>query len=62
MTEFDPVLKYFNENKKKFTALVYFTDGECSTSVKPLGHVLWVLSERSSMNDRLPGKVIKLEI
>jgi hypothetical protein len=24
--------------------------------------VLWVLSERSSMNDSLPGKVIKLEL
>jgi predicted metal-dependent peptidase len=61
-TEFDPVLDYYNENQKKYTSLVYFTDGECNTSVKPKGNVLWVLSERSSMNDRLPGKVIKLEI
>jgi predicted metal-dependent peptidase len=61
-TEFDPVLDYYNENQKKYTSLVYFTDGECNTSVKPKGNVLWVLSERSSMNDSLPGKVIKLEI
>ena len=61
-TEFDPVLEYFNENLKKYTSLVYFTDGECYTSVRPKGNVLWVLSERSSMNDRLPGKVIKLEL
>ena len=61
-TEFDPVLDYYNENQKKYTSLVYFTDGECNTSVKPKGNVLWVLSEQSSMNDRLPGKVIKLEI
>jgi len=61
-TEFDPVLEYYNANQKKYTSLVYFTDGECTTDVKPKNPVLWVLSERSSMNDSLPGKVIKLEL
>ena len=61
-TEFDPVLEYFNENLRKYTSLVYFTDGECYTTVKPRGNILWVLSERSHMNEDLPGKVIKLEL
>jgi predicted metal-dependent peptidase len=61
-TEFDPVLEYYNENLRKYTSLVYFTDGECYTSVKPKAPVLWVLSERSHMNEDLPGKVIKLEL
>ena len=61
-TEFDPVLNYYNENNKKYTSLVYFTDGECNTRVKPKGNVLWVISERSSLNEDLPGKVIKLEL
>ena len=61
-TEFDPVLDYYNANQKKYTSLVYFTDGECYTSVVPKGNILWVLSERSSMNESLPGKVIKLEL
>ena len=61
-TEFDPVLDYYNANQKKYTSLVYFTDGECYTSVVPKGNVLWVLSERSHMNEGLPGKVIKLEL
>lgn len=61
-TDFDPVIEYFNEHIKEFTSLVYFTDGEASTSIKPRGNVLWVLSERSSMNDDLPGQVIKLEL
>ena len=61
-TEFDPVLDYYNENNKKYTSLVYFTDGECDASVRPKGNVLWVISERSSMNNDLPGKVIKLEL
>ena len=61
-TEFDPVLEYFNANLGKYTSLVYFTDGECYARVKPRGNTLWVLSERSSMNTGLPGKVIKLEL
>jgi predicted metal-dependent peptidase len=61
-TEFDPVLEYYNENNKKYTSLVYFTDGECDANVKPRGNVLWVISERSAMNEDLPGKVIKLEL
>lgn len=61
-TEFDPVLEYYNKNLGKYTSLVYFTDGECSTDVTPKAPVLWVLSEQSSMNDSLPGKVIKLEL
>ena len=61
-TEFDPVLEYYNENQGLYTSLVYFTDGECNTSVTPKGRVLWVLSEQSSMNPDLPGQVIKLEL
>ena len=61
-TEFDPVLEYYNENLRKYTSLIYFTDGECYARVKPKGNVLWVISERSAMNNDLPGKVIKLEL
>ena len=61
-TYFDPVIEYFNEHIKQFTSLVYFTDGEASASIRPKGNVLWVLSERSHMNENLPGRVIKLEL
>ena len=60
-TRFEPVLELFNE-KKEFTSLIYFTDGEAWTDVKPRKPVLWVLSERSSYNDELPGRQIKLEL
>lgn len=60
-TLFDPVLEYYSQNPK-FTSLIYFTDGECTTSLKPTKSILWVLSERSELNDSLPGRVIKLEI
>ena len=60
-TEFDPVLEYYNEHNK-YTSLIYFTDGECYTDIKPKKQVLWVLSERSEFNNSLPGKQIKLEL
>lgn len=60
-TSFDPVLKYFQENRQ-FTSLIYFTDGECDTCMRPSGQILWVLSERSQLNESLPGRVIKLEL
>jgi predicted metal-dependent peptidase len=59
-TAFDPVIDYYNYNKKKYTSLVYFTDGECYANVTPLGRCLWVLSSRSSENNELPGQIIKL--
>lgn len=61
-TYFDPVIEYFNEHIKEFTSLVYFTDGEAYATIRPKGNVLWVLSERSHLNEDLPGKVIKLEL
>lgn len=61
-TYFDPVVDYYNENMRKFSCLIYFTDGEAPNPERPPnGRTLWVLSERSQMNDNLPGKVIKLE-
>ena len=60
-TDFTPVIKYFNENTS-YTSLVYFTDGEASTSVNPRAKVLWVHSEQSDINEDLPGLKIKLEL
>ena len=60
-TDFTPVIKYFNENTS-YTSLVYFTDGEASTSVSPRAKVLWVHSEESDINEDLPGIKIKLEL
>lgn len=61
-TTFDPVVDYYNENLRKFSCLIYFTDGEAPNPQEPPhGRCLWVLSEQSRMNDDLPGTVIKLE-
>jgi predicted metal-dependent peptidase len=59
-TSFEPVIEYYDANQKKYTCLIYFTDGEARAPTKPRGHVLWVLSSRSSINNELPGQIIKL--
>jgi len=60
-TSFDPVLEFYEEHRE-YTSLIYFTDGECSTSLKPSKPVLWVISEQSDMPEGLPGRTIKLEL
>lgn len=61
-TDFQPPIDYYNENSHKYSCLIYFTDGECPAPENPPRNLLWVLSERSHMNEDLPGKVIKLEL
>lgn len=60
-TVFDPVVDYYNENIRKFSCLIYFTDGEAPAPQEPPhGKTLWVLSTTSGMCEHLPGQTIKL--
>ena len=59
-TSFQPVIDHFNENKRNYTALIYLTDGEAYSPENCPANTLWVLSSVSTMNDELPGRVIKL--
>jgi len=59
-TEFDPVIDYYNKNSKRFTCLVYLTDGECYTTITPRGRMLWVISSKARINKQLPGPQIQL--
>lgn len=59
-TDFNPVVDYYIQHKKKYTTLIYLTDGECSAPTAPVKNMLWVLSTRCSDTDHLPGKTIKL--
>ncbi len=60
-TSFDPVVDYYNENLRKYTCLVYLTDGEApAPENQPRHKMLWVLSSKSHKTDHLPGYTIKL--
>lgn len=60
-TLFDPVVDYYNDNKDKYTVLVYFTDGGATLYSKPLKKMLWVISSNGSKNDSLIGQVIEIK-
>jgi predicted metal-dependent peptidase len=60
-TDFTPVVDHFNEHVRKYSCLIYLTDGEApSPKTPPRGRTLWVMSSESSLNDKLPGHCIKL--
>jgi predicted metal-dependent peptidase len=59
-TDFTQPCDYFNKHKNQYCSLIYLTDGEGGTAVKPLKKTLWVHSSKSSINDELPGFKIKL--
>ena len=59
-TDFQPVIDHYNDNSRKYTNLIYLTDGECSAPKNAPKRLLWVLSSKSQKTDHLPGLTIKL--
>jgi predicted metal-dependent peptidase len=59
-TNFNPVVDHFEENRRKYSCLIYFTDGEAPAPENGKKDILWVLSSVSHMNENLPGSVIQL--
>lgn len=59
-TDFQPVIDHYNENSRKYTNLIYLTDGEAPAPHNAPKKILWVLSSRSHNTDQLPGLTIKL--
>jgi len=65
-TRFDAPIKYFNDHAHKYSAIIYFTDGEAPCPlVKPKKQILWVLSKGGKSIAELrkknfPGHIIKI--
>lgn len=59
-TDFQPIIDYYNSNTRKYSSLIYLTDGEAPAPEGVRGRILWVLSTQSQMTDSLPGLTIKL--
>jgi predicted metal-dependent peptidase len=49
-TDFQPVVDLFNKNKRKYDALVYFTDGYCPVPNDTPQDTLWVISSKGTDN------------
>lgn len=58
-TIFQPVIDHYNEFGK-YTALIYFTDGEAGAPTNCPNNSLWVHSSVSGINEELPGQKIQL--
>ena len=59
-TSFQPVIDYYNDNRRKYTTLIYLTDGEAHPPENCPKRTLWCHSSRSVINKQLPGYKIKL--
>lgn len=59
-TDFQPVIDLYRQNLKKYSCLIYLTDGEAYTPDDVRGQVLWVHGTNHTINEELPGKCIKL--
>lgn len=51
-TAFHPVTAYFNERRREYDALIYFTDGEAPIPVDTPKDTLWVISSKGDQNSR----------
>lgn len=51
-TSFVPVVDMFISNRKKYDALIYFTDGECDVPPNTPKDTLWVISSRGNKKRR----------
>lgn len=58
-TSFQPVIDHYNEYGR-YTALIYFTDGEAWAPENCPKNALWVHSSHCEINEELPGKKIQL--
>lgn len=56
-TDFTPVTQYYNEHRRQYDALVYFTDGYCDIPKDTPKDTLWVISSNGDQTDRKKYKV-----
>lgn len=56
-TNFQPVIDYYRKNMKDYSALVYFTDGECRIPENTPRDTIWVITSSGSHQD-YPGRTL----
>ena len=55
-TAFTPCVDYYNEHRKEYTTMVYFTDGYGDQDrCKPLNKMLWVITSNGYQEGKYPG-------
>lgn len=60
-TDFAPVIEYYNEHRKDYTTLVYFTDGYARLdNFKLRKPMIWLISSNGAQDEKYPGLTIKI--
>ena len=59
-TNFQPVIDYYKRNLRKYSCLIYLSDGEASAPKGARGNILWVHGTNHDINESLPGRKVKL--
>ena len=55
-TAFTPCVDYYNQHRKEYTTMVYFTDGYGDQDhCKPLNKMLWVITSNGYQDGKYPG-------
>jgi predicted metal-dependent peptidase len=59
-TNFQPVIDHYNKNLRKYSCLIYLSDGEAGAPSNARGKILWVHGTKHAINESLPGRKVKL--
>lgn len=55
-TDFAPVINHYNQNRDKYTTLIFFTDGYASlTNFKVMKKMIWLISSSGAQDVKYPG-------
>lgn len=55
-TDFKPVIDYYNQCRKQYSTLVFFTDGYAPTDTfKVMKQMIWVITSNGNRNNHYPG-------
>lgn len=58
-TDFQPIVDMYNANRKKYSALVIFTDGEAPVPKNVSGQCIWVITQ--NCHPDFPGKIVDMK-
>jgi len=60
-TDFEPVIKYYNDHIERYDLCVFFTDGGAPIpKEKPRKKMIWVISSNGDHETKFPGHVIHI--
>ena len=57
-TVFDQAVSYYNEHRRDFNLVIFFTDGYANVDLPIMGESVWVITSDGDRNNNYPGKTI----